>query len=71
MKTVTKIKSLALFEGEKKEMSAVLGDYATGFLIEMEDGRILMQCSTDPIYPFSELKPTDPAYEQMKLLLAD
>lgn len=48
-----------------------LGYGFTGLILELHDGRILTNHSTDPMQSFSELKPNNPNYEQLKLLITN
>lgn len=47
-----KVKNVWFVEN-KKQLSSI---YCTGLIIELEDGRLLAQQSTDVIMPFEELK---------------
>jgi len=49
--------------------TVTIGYGFTGLLLEMEDGRIMQHCSTDPIQTFAEITPSNDHYEQLKALM--
>lgn len=46
-----KVKAVWLAENETERKE--LGDYATGMVLELEDGRKMVALTTDPIQPFT------------------
>lgn len=66
-KTISKVKAMHLMEGDVH--TAGIGYGFTGLILEMEDGRIITQNSTDSIQPFNEITPDNKNYEQLRLLL--
>lgn len=52
-----KVKNLYYCE-TKEELEEIGGYYVTGLVIELEDGRLFRQQSTDPVVSFEELKKT-------------
>lgn len=67
-KTITKVKAIHLMEGDVHTADIAYG--FTGLILEMADGRIVVQHTTDPMQAFSEVKTDDKNYEQLKALLA-
>ena len=67
-KIISKVKSIHLMEGKVHELD-IYG--FTGLILELESGKIVVHSSTDPMQQFSELKPENDNYEQIRALIAD
>ena len=66
--TISKVKSIHLMEGKVHETS--IGYGFTGLILQLEDGRMIKHCSTDPMQQWNEITPSNSNYEQLKSLLS-
>jgi len=65
--TIQRVKQIH-FMDLKPGHSVTIGYGFTGLILELEDGRLIKHCSTDPMVQFEEITPSNSNYEQLKAL---
>lgn len=60
----TKVEDIYLYEGDDAES---LGQFATGIVMDLEDGRKIMLLSTDVLVPYAEVKSEEVSNERKNI----